>query len=138
MLQAVALERPDQTPVVLEYSGFAAYITQTSMSEFLSSPSKATETMIRAYELIGGGDAVNYGTFSPYGLCYLFGSKVRVPGIDLPDKDSPVLMAAVAAKTDYLLTGDVTHFGKHFGKTIMGVRISTARDYLISKMNLRA
>ena len=56
--------------------------------------------------------------------------------IDLPDKDSPVLMAAIAAKADYLLTGDVTHFGKYFGKTIMGVRISTARDYLLPKMNL--
>jgi predicted nucleic acid-binding protein len=56
--------------------------------------------------------------------------------IDLPDKDSPVLMAAIAAKADYLLTGDVTHFGKYFGKTIMGVRISTARDYLLSKMKL--
>jgi predicted nucleic acid-binding protein len=56
--------------------------------------------------------------------------------IDLPDKDSPVLMAAIAAKADYLLTGDVTHFGKYFAKTIMGVRISTARDYLISKTKL--
>ena len=54
--------------------------------------------------------------------------------VDLPDKDSPVLMAAIATKADYLLTGDVTHFGKYFGKTIMGVRISTARDYLFSKI----
>jgi predicted nucleic acid-binding protein len=56
--------------------------------------------------------------------------------IDLPDKDSPVLMAAITAKADYLLTGDVTHFGKYFGKSIMGVRISSARDYLLSKMKL--
>jgi predicted nucleic acid-binding protein len=56
--------------------------------------------------------------------------------IDLPDKDSPVLMAAIAAKADYLLTGDMTHFGKYFGKTIMGVRISTARDCLSPKTNL--
>ena len=56
--------------------------------------------------------------------------------IDLPDKDSPVLIAAIAARADYLLTGDVTHFGKYFGKITMGVRISTARDYLLSKMKL--
>ena len=56
--------------------------------------------------------------------------------IDLPDKDSPVLMAAIASNADYLLTGDVTHFGKYYGKTIMGVTISTARDYLLSKMKL--
>ena len=56
--------------------------------------------------------------------------------IDLPDKDSPVLMAAIASKADYLLTGDVTHFGKYFGKTIMGVTISTTRDYFLPKMKL--
>lgn len=83
--QAVALERPDKIPVVLEYSGFAAYVTHTSMAEFVSSPAKSLETMIRAYLLIGDGDAINYGSFWPYGLCYGFMSKVRVPGVDLPD-----------------------------------------------------
>lgn len=50
--------------------------------------------------------------------------------VDLPDKDIPVLMAAVSAKADYLLTGDVRHFGKYFGQVIMGVRILMARDYI--------
>ena len=52
--------------------------------------------------------------------------------VDLPDKDKPVLMAAIAAKADFLITGDLTHFGKYFGKTVMGVKISLARDYLMS------
>jgi len=56
--------------------------------------------------------------------------------IDLPDKDRPVLMAAVSAKADYLVTGDVTHFGKYFGQTIMGVRICRVRDYILPKMKL--
>ena len=38
ILKAVALEKPDRTPVVLEYSGFAAYVTHTPMAEFLRSP----------------------------------------------------------------------------------------------------
>lgn len=50
--------------------------------------------------------------------------------IDLPEKDIPVFMAAVAAKADFFLTGDITHFGKYFGKRIMGVSILMARDYL--------
>ena len=54
--------------------------------------------------------------------------------IDLPQKDHPVLMAALSAKTNYLLTGDVQHFGKYFGQTIKGVKICMARDYLLSKM----
>jgi len=54
--------------------------------------------------------------------------------IDLPEEDQPVLMAAISAKADYLLTGDIEHFGKYFGQTVMGVRICMARDYLLSKM----
>ena len=56
--------------------------------------------------------------------------------IDLPEKDIPVLMAAVSANADYLITGDIAHFGKHFGKTGMGVEILMARDYLQPRMYL--
>lgn len=87
ILQAVALEKPDRTPIVLEYSGFAAYVTSTPMSEFLKDPSTPTKLMIQAYELIGDGDALNYGSFYPYNLCYDFYSKIRVPGVDLADNE---------------------------------------------------
>ena len=87
ILKAVALEEPDRTPVVLEYSGFAAYVTRTSMAEFLRYPQTNIETMIQAFHLVGDGDAVNYGSFWPYGLCYDFMSKVRVPGVDLPETE---------------------------------------------------
>ena len=56
--------------------------------------------------------------------------------INLPEKDKPVLMAAITAKADYLLTGDVKHFGDYFGQTIMGVKISLPRDYLLPKLKL--
>ena len=101
ILQAVALEAPDRTPVVLEYSGFAAHVTNTRMSEFLRSPTKNIDTMIQAYDIIargddiiargddiiGGGDAINYGSFWPYALSYDFMAKVRVPGVELPADD---------------------------------------------------
>ncbi len=86
-MKTVALERPDRVPVVLEYSGFAAYVTGTPMAEFLRSPDKNLETMIQAYRMVGDADAINYGSFWPYGLCYDFMSKVRVPGIDLPENE---------------------------------------------------
>ncbi|MBW1842471.1 MAG: PIN domain-containing protein [Deltaproteobacteria bacterium] len=54
--------------------------------------------------------------------------------VDLPSKDKPVLMAAISAKADYLITGDMTHFGKYFGKKISGVKICRARDYLQSTL----
>ncbi len=51
--------------------------------------------------------------------------------LDLPAKDRPVLMAAISARADYLIAGDLKHFGKYFGQTIEGVKICTARDYLL-------
>ena len=44
--------------------------------------------------------------------------------ISLPEKDAPILLAAIAAQADYLLTGDICHFGPHFGKTIGHVEIA--------------
>ena len=87
ILDTVRLKKTDRVPVVLEYAGFAANVTNSTIAEFISSPAKATETMIKAYKLIGEGDAINYGSFSPYRLCYLYGAKVRVPGFDLPSDE---------------------------------------------------
>ena len=50
--------------------------------------------------------------------------------LDLPEKDRPVLMAAISVKVDYLMTGDSTHFGEYFGQTVNGVKICRPRDYL--------
>ncbi len=52
--------------------------------------------------------------------------------IDLPEKDRPVLMAAAAAKADYLLTGDRRHFGRYFGQVVLGAKILMVRDYILS------
>ena len=43
----------------------------------------------------------------------------------LPPKDSPILAAAVDAQADLLVTGDLTHFGNLYGKTIRGVKVVT-------------
>ena len=43
----------------------------------------------------------------------------------LPAKDIPILAAAVAARCEVLLTGDVTDFGHVLGKTVLGVRVLT-------------
>jgi hypothetical protein len=87
ILDTVALKETDRTPVVLEYSGFAAHVTRTPMADFLSDADNNIDTMIEAYGLIGEGDAINYGSFWPYGLCYDFMSKVRVPGVELPQNE---------------------------------------------------
>jgi hypothetical protein len=43
--------------------------------------------------------------------------------IILPEKDRPVLAAAIHHHCDILVTGDRTHFGPFYGKTIQGVSV---------------
>jgi hypothetical protein len=100
--KAVALEAPDRVPVVLEYSGFAAHVTGTPMADFLRTAPASLEAMIETFSAIGGGDAINYGSFWPYGLCHLFLSKVRVPGVDLPDDEMwQVVETELMKRDDY-------------------------------------
>jgi predicted nucleic acid-binding protein len=54
--------------------------------------------------------------------------------IELPEKDRPVLLAAISIKANYLLTGDMIHFGRYFGQTVGGIRICPPRDYLMDKI----
>ena len=41
----------------------------------------------------------------------------------LPEKDRPVLLAAIALRCDALVTGDKTHFGAGYGKSFAGVKL---------------
>ena len=51
-------------------------------------------------------------------------------GINLPEKDIPILLAAIEAHCTYLITGDLRHFGPYFGKKLSGIRILSPADYL--------
>ncbi len=54
----------------------------------------------------------------------------RPPGVELPDKDWPILLAALRAGATYLVTGDITHFGRYFGQCVAGIRILPPAAYL--------
>jgi hypothetical protein len=47
------------------------------------------------------------------------------PGLvpELPEKDRPVLAAAIQRRCDVLLTGDKRHFGPLYGKNLEGVTV---------------
>ena len=51
-------------------------------------------------------------------------------GISLPEKDIPILLAAIEARATRLLTGDMRHFGPHFGHRIAGILILLPGEYL--------
>ncbi len=46
----------------------------------------------------------------------------------LPEKDRPVLAAAIRLGCDVLVTGDRTHFGPGYGQTFGGVTIHSLRS----------
>lgn len=50
--------------------------------------------------------------------------------IKLPDKDQPILQAALFAKASHLLTGDIRHFGKYFGTKVCNIQIMLPATYL--------
>ena len=50
--------------------------------------------------------------------------------VKLPDKDLPILKAAIAAEATHLLTGDTRDFGRYFGTRIAGVLVVTPADFL--------
>jgi hypothetical protein len=53
--------------------------------------------------------------------------------MELPDKDQPILLAAIGAGATHLLTGDFQHFGPYYGERIEGVLVLSPGDYLSSR-----
>jgi len=51
-------------------------------------------------------------------------------GIELPDKDWPIVGGAMAAGATHLITGDVRHFGRYFGQRVLGVLVMPPAQYL--------
>jgi predicted nucleic acid-binding protein len=55
----------------------------------------------------------------------------RLPaGISLPEKDVPILLAALEASASHLLTGDLRHFGTYLGKKVEGIVVMLPGEYL--------
>lgn len=49
--------------------------------------------------------------------------------VELPDKDQPVLLAAIACGATHLITGDVTHFGPYYGRQVRKLLILPPAAY---------
>ena len=60
---------------------------------------------------------------------------VLPPSVQLPEKDKPILLAAIDGQATHLLTGDVKHFGPYFGQTIAGVTILRPTVYLQNRQS---
>jgi uncharacterized protein len=65
------------------------------------------------------------------------GERELPSGITLPEKDTPILLAAMEAQATHLVTGDVRHFGPYFGQTVQGVLVVTPAEYLKFRERVR-
>ena len=50
-------------------------------------------------------------------------------GVRLPEKDLPILLAAIEGGATHLLTGDWEHFGPYFRQEVAGVLILPPAEY---------
>lgn len=57
----------------------------------------------------------------------------EISAADLPEKDLPILRAAVASGATHLLTGDRKHFGHLFGEHLAGVLVVRPADHLAAR-----
>ncbi len=55
------------------------------------------------------------------------------PRVRLPEKDEPILRAALAAGATHLLTGDLHDFGPLLGRKVGALRIQTPGVFLRSR-----
>lgn len=63
-------------------------------------------------------------------LLFEAASRAFPSGVSLPDRDAPILMAALEAQATHLLTGDIRHFGRYLGKRICGTLVVLPGGYL--------
>ena len=57
-------------------------------------------------------------------------SREILRGVNLPEEDIPILLAAIEAHCTHLITGDLRHFGPYLGKSLSGILVLTPADYL--------
>lgn len=94
-------------------SAYAAEEARRNLSD--AGQREDLEELLGSVETITTVASINHGPFS---------------AIELPDKDRPILLAAIRAGATHLLTGDFRHFGPYYGKRIEGVLILAPGDYL--------
>jgi hypothetical protein len=82
---AVALEKPDRTPVISWSDGFCANHVGAPMSRFSSDLLYSGEVTARSFELLPGFDAAEMSTCEPDWVAAVFLSKMKIAGRDLPE-----------------------------------------------------
>lgn len=109
---------------------FSASFPDSLLADFLGELKKHAVLLTNAHAKTEAERNVATKIPKRLAACQKFASAVElVPlhifdlDVKLAEKDRPILCGAIAARADYLLTGDKKDFGHLFGRTIVGVKI---------------
>jgi predicted nucleic acid-binding protein len=117
----------------------AAYMAESRLREFWTLPDAELVTSAYAWEEAQR----NLPRLEHQKRLMALGSGVRIvqergtwglpPDVILPEKDRPILAAAILSGATHLITGDATHFGVWYGQRISGVLVLKPAAYLQSR-----
>ena len=109
---------------------FSASFSKSLLADFLDELKKHAVLLTNAYAKTEAERNIGAKMPKQLAACQEFAATLElVPlqlfdlGVKLAEKDHPILCGAIAARADYLLTGDKKDFGHLFGRTVRGVKI---------------
>jgi uroporphyrinogen-III decarboxylase len=85
VLKAIALEKPDRTPVIAWADAFCANYLGVKLSEYCASPFVAADTHLRFFKEFSDFDMTEVDFTPPPLVSMGFMSKMKLPGKDLPE-----------------------------------------------------
>ena len=121
----------------------AAYMAETRLREFWTLPDVELVTSAYAWEeasrnLHRPDQQKRLSALGPgMRLVQESGAWALPPDVILPDKDQPILAAAILSGATHLITGDATHFGVWYGQRIGGLLVLKPAAYLQSRQETR-
>jgi len=85
ILTAVSMGTPDRVPIVTCGTVFAALHTGLTPAAFCANPQAASEAMLKSLQTAGEVDGAQFAVFNPHLLSLGGLSRVKVPGVELPE-----------------------------------------------------
>jgi len=109
---------------------FSASFPKSFLADFLSGLERHATLLTNAYAMTEAERNIAAKAPKRLALHHEFAERLPVVpllvfdlDVKLADKVRPILCGAIAARADYLFTGDKMAFGHLYGKTVRGVKI---------------
>lgn len=83
--KTIALEKADRNPIILQTDSFNARHMGVKLADFVKDVRLANKTIIDSLLALGDVDGANGTFFTPVLFHNIFLSKVKLPGVELPD-----------------------------------------------------